>query len=667
MEGGRRPATWIAPWAGVAMAAAVAATTMDAVLLQLRRSFFTGGFLAADHLTSLPQTAAFLAASLASDLSAIGIAALLVLWLLGRWRVNRVVAMTVTGALVIGPIVAANVVAYQLATHLGDAFDLALMFTLADRSPAEFLAVSSEHVVRLGVAAAAVVGAVVAVSWLAKGRIRLPAARMPAVPGRFAVWLSVALVVAGAAVTLAARTGSDVFDNGLRRKPTGQWLGVLINMATDFDRDGYGVLGRPPDPDLFDARVYPYALEVPGNGIDENGVGGDLPPDLPPYTEPRLAGRWQQKPDVVLIVLETFRADAVGAVVNGRPVTPVLDALAASGVSVEQAYSHNGYTVQSRRHLFTGSLADLHGGTTLIDDFNANGYETAYFSAQDESFGGPDQGVGFDRAGVSYDARSDRDRRYSRFTTPGSLAVPHTVLNERISDFLNARSGDRPLFLYVNFHDTHFPYHHDGLEPLVSDAYVSERHMARETGVLREMYLNAAANVDRAIGEMLSGVRRSLGRDPGVVVLSDHGESLFEEGFLGHGYALNDAQTRIPLIVANLPLSIVEPFGQVDLRRLLHDALSAPEAAAMRPTVRRDDSRTVFQYLGRLDRAAQVAWVGSRGRLIYDLRARQAEVFGAPWRRESALDGADRDAALDLIHTWESMLLARDAAANGEP
>ena len=49
-------------------------------------------------------------------------------------------------------------------------------------------------------------------------------------------------------------------------------------------------------------------------------------------------------------------------------------------------------------------------------------------------------------------------------------------------------------------------------------------------------------------------------------MLADHGESLFDEGFLGHGYALNDAQTRIPLIVSGLPLRLVEPFGQVDLR-----------------------------------------------------------------------------------------------------
>ena len=116
--------------------------------------------------------------------------------------------------------------------------------------------------------------------------------------------------------------------------------------------------------------------------------------------------------------------------------------------------------MQSRRHIFSGSIADIRGGETLIDDFKRQGYEVAYFSGQDESFGGPEQGVGFDRADVAYDARQDRDRRYSDFSTAGSLAVPFNVVLERVGAFLDGRRSDRPLFLYVNFHDTHFPYHH---------------------------------------------------------------------------------------------------------------------------------------------------------------------------------------------------------------
>jgi arylsulfatase A-like enzyme len=323
------------------------------------------------------------------------------------------------------------------------------------------------------------------------------------------------------------------------------------------------------------------------------------------------------------------------------------------------AYSHNGYTVQSRRHIFSGSQADIDSGTTLVDDFKAQGYETAYFSAQDESFGGVEQGVGFERADVSYDARTDRDRRYSTFTTPGSLAVSYRVLGERVAEFLRARKTGRPLFLYVNFHDTHFPYHHADVRPLVSETIVARADIspARAADV-REMYLNTAANVDRAVGQVLEDVTRSLGHDAGVVVLADHGESLFDEGFLGHGYALNDAQTRIPLIVTGLPVTILEPFGQADLRGALHRGFSDPTRPPG-PVLVRDTAKTVFQYLGIVDRPPAIGLTGAAGRLVYDLRARTVQVAGGPWVAESRLSASQRRDVADLIHAWERMLIAR--------
>jgi hypothetical protein len=161
-----------------------------------------------------------------------------------------------------------------------------------------------------------------------------------------------------------------------------------VNRLTDVDRDGYGLLGRPGDPALFDARVHPYAIDVPGDGIDQDGVAGDLPAALGRYEEPtarRSTGRavamwcsWCSKAFV-----PTPWARRWGA----RPVTPVLDGLARGGLSIAHAYSHNGYTVQARNHIFTGSIAGVRGGTTIVDDFKANGYETAYFSGQDDSFG----------------------------------------------------------------------------------------------------------------------------------------------------------------------------------------------------------------------------------------------------------------------------------------
>src|SRR4029453_16728558 len=84
------------------------------------------------------------------------------------------------------------------------------------------------------------------------------------------------LVVAIPVVTLAA-AASDSFENGLVRKPAGRMMVSIVDVVTDFDRDGFGIGGRLADPSPLSASVFPYAVDVPGNGIDEDGVGGDLP------------------------------------------------------------------------------------------------------------------------------------------------------------------------------------------------------------------------------------------------------------------------------------------------------------------------------------------------------------------------------------------------------
>jgi glucan phosphoethanolaminetransferase (alkaline phosphatase superfamily) len=653
----------LAPWLQASFVAAVAATVLDALLLQRRRSYFTGGFLSVDHVHSWSEGLAFLVGSFVADFAVMLVLVAVAWWLLTRWlgpRVARVGAVM----LALVPIAATDFVTYGLQAYLGDAFDFALLFDLAGRNPAEILAVSSEHLwpAALGGAAGLVllVAAYVGLRW----RARSAGATVPTGSGlpsgrQFAAVSASALLVA-AVLTTVLRGSNDSVDNGLRRKPSGIALGQAVAVLSDVDRDGYGLLGRLPDPASLDGTVYPYALDIPGNGVDEDGMGGDLPGEAPPYQEDAApVPRWSATPPVVLVALESFRADAVGASVAGRPVTPVLDELGARGLSLERAFSHNGYTVQSRGHVFSGSLAGLRGPTTLVDDFNANGYETAYFSGQDESFGGPDADVGFLRAGIHYDARQDRDKRYSLFSTAGSLAVPHDLLLERVGAFLHQRSSDRPLFLYVNFHDTHFPYHHRSIAPLLAAPVLPQSAIKPERrDELRAMYLNTAANVDAAIGRLLALVREAVGRDPAIIVLADHGESLFDEGFLGHGYALNDAQTRIPVVASGLPLRLTEPFGQVDLRDAVREALAAwtPES---RPARLRDEHKKVFQYLGTVDRPAQIALTGLGAQVAYDFRSRRALVADGTWRHLADLDPEDANRVVDLVRYWERIRLAR--------
>lgn len=648
-------------WLSAAAVVAVSATTIDAILLQRKRAFFTGGFLSVDHIKSFTEGIVFVASSLATDAAVLGIAVALALWLCGRFGIGRAAAWALAVLAGLGPVGIADIVNYQLLTYLGDAFDFGLMFELAGRNPMEILAVTSSHLFTYALIAAVVAAFVIAALWWVIRRSR--SAQALRVSLRHALLLpGLVLVVTGGA-TAFARVRSDVLDDGLKRKLSGHVIGVVAERLTDVDRDGFGMLGRVRDPNPFDGSINPYALDRPGNGVDEDGVAGDLPSGAGFFEEgPAQAPRWGSRKDVVLIVLESFRADAYGRRVEGHLVTPVLEALAARGVAARFAFSHNGYTVQSRRHIFTGSVADARGPSTLVDDFKANGYETGYFSGQDDSFGGPNESVGLERAEVRFDARSALSDRYTTFATPGSLAVPASVVLDRVNGFLATRDHKRPLFLYVNFHDTHFPYHHRGIAPIVSSETLDQFAIGpQRLDALRAMYYNTAANVDRAIGDLLQSVERSLGREFGVVVLSDHGESLYDGGFLGHGYALDEAQTRIPFIAAGLPLVVREPFAQSDLRDMLWQALDEPNESTA-PRLDRAPGVRVFQYLGTVDRPAQIAFTWTDGQMVYDFRSGDVQVSPERWATPESLRGEKAETFRTLIHQWEAMKLARAKA-----
>ena len=151
-----------------------------------------------------------------------------------------------------------NFIEYQLLTYLGDAFDLRLLFDLAGRDPGELVAVSSAHMTRVIWLATGIGVAAVLATWFVLRRLAARKADpVPAPSSWRSMLIPVAICLAGAVVTTLLRSGSDVLDNGLRRKPTGQILGFVVQAATDVDGDGYGALSRPADPNLVDGDVRP--------------------------------------------------------------------------------------------------------------------------------------------------------------------------------------------------------------------------------------------------------------------------------------------------------------------------------------------------------------------------------------------------------------------------
>ncbi|MBW2397229.1 MAG: sulfatase-like hydrolase/transferase [Deltaproteobacteria bacterium] len=236
---------------------------------------------------------------------------------------------------------------------------------------------------------------------------------------------SSALAVAAALVVLVwCDARSPTFAFGLRWKASGMALRAAGSWITDFDLDGAGMLSRPPDFAPFDGRRHPYARDLPGNGIDENGLAGDLPGDVHP---PKIiASERPLEPggsSLVLIFLETFRADLLHRSLRGVPVTPTLSRLATEAASSSETFTHSAMTWAARAQLFQGKMIPDLDEPTLVDDFKEAGYEVAWFSGQHDGARDGERILGFERADVFRDARSDPSKRTTPSTRPVSLQV----------------------------------------------------------------------------------------------------------------------------------------------------------------------------------------------------------------------------------------------------
>jgi hypothetical protein len=508
------------------------------------------------------------------------------------------------------------------------------------------------------------------------GRIearRPESASVPAPPSSARLGRAVALLSVLNAIILgiAAATLSDL-RFGFERKISGRLFASLLDLVTDVDGDGFGLLERPLDRAPFDASIHPYAIDIPGNGRDEDQIAGDLPADFAfagaSAGQPEPAADRGMRPDFLLIYLESFRADLLESRVGGREVTPFLRRLAGEG-SAGYVYTHAPWTLDSRDQLFTGRLFATSGASTLIDDFRARGYRVAYFSGQDDSYGDSADRLGGVRADVFYDARQDVARRTSRSTAPVSLQVSWKTLIERLNGYLSSARDERPLFLYVNIVDTHFPYWHPEMDDLLGVGPLLRSEIrVRNAAHVREAYANAAANVDEAVERVVSAFRAHVGaRRQAILVTADHGQALYDRELLGHGQSLDAELTRVPLILWGVGGDWPEPIGPSDLRELLFARLGDPGAVGTDSTVPRarfveNPDRRVFQYVPDADRPNLIGLQGAHDRLEYDFAREQLMRVDLNGDRERIEIDAHPELLRDLVWRWEALHAARQAS-----
>ena len=363
----------------------------------------------------------------------------------------------------------------------------------------------------------------------------------------------------------------------------------MLEQATDFDRDGYSLFSFPLDRQPFDGSRHPYALDIPGDGIDQDGLGGDFV--LLGGRAPARARRHRRPP-------AQRHPDRARKHPRRRDRTPRRRAAADAGArrarrrngsAARRAYSHVGFTTNSLQSLFSGKLAPVDDRQSLVRDFLANGYEVGVFSGQAEDFGDTANLVGLRRGAIFVDGTMLKDERSGAFAAQGSVNIDGRILLREFDRRLGRpEAWQRPHFLYFNLQSAHFPYFNPGMDRILPGEPIARGDIdAANRDRVAQTYWNAIAYNDRLIGALIERLRRLGVLDNSIIVVTaDHGESLFDDGFLGHGHMLNEQQTRIPFILSAPDVAM--PAGDRPRRH----ARDHPRRGRRRPRRRRAAARS---------------------------------------------------------------------------
>ncbi len=305
------------------------------------------------------------------------------------------------------------------------------------------------------------------------------------------------------------------------------------------------------------------------------------------------SGRMRDLPNVVLVVLDTVRADHLSLHGYGRDTSPNLARLARRGIVFEQARSTAPWTLPSHATMMTGRWPhELSAGInspldgthkTLAEYLAENGYATAGFVANNAYAGGETGlGRGFDLyrdhecslADIVWNSAFGQRVVLWGLCPPEARAGGNPVDYHRkaaaqvIGDALSWARGvaNRPFFAFLNIYDAHDPYippsefgHHFGVKPESSADMATlnrwfvldkKRVTARQRDLVRDAYDDCLAYVDLQLGRFFDGLDRAgLLSNTLVIITADHGEHLGEHELFGHASSLYDPEIHVPLVV----------------------------------------------------------------------------------------------------------------------
>lgn len=248
-----------------------------------------------------------------------------------------------------------------------------------------------------------------------------------------------------------------------------------------------------------------------------------------------VSGGGDARPNVLLITIDTLRADRLGCYGNAEVRTPVIDALADQGVLFTQSFAHAPMTLPSHASILTGLQPHSHG-------IRLNGHYRLPESIPTLAtiLAGADYATGAFVSARVLHSRYGLARGFDRYDDRFTIVPPSRL--ERPGDETIARSlewirsvGDKPFFAWVHIFEPHFPY--DPPEPY-------------RTRCVGRPYDGEVEWSDELVGRLVAGLRES-GSDENtwIVLTSDHGEALGEHGEETHALLVYDSTIRVPLIV----------------------------------------------------------------------------------------------------------------------
>ncbi|MCZ6598713.1 MAG: sulfatase [Planctomycetota bacterium] len=296
-------------------------------------------------------------------------------------------------------------------------------------------------------------------------------------------------------------------------------------------------------------------------------------------------------PNLILISIDTLRADRLGCYGYERDTSPAIDALAERGVLFRTAIAESSWTLPSHVTMLSGLYPSTHGverperrpgsGTRLLAErLRDAGWTT--FAITDGGWLSP--AFGFARGFLDYRAE---------------LAGTEAHVNELIQRIEPLLGGERPFFAFLHTYDVHCPY--DPPEPYASLFRSEERaeietagrcgnpHFnamdldAGEARFLSDRYDGSIRRVDDALRGLFDLLEeRGALEDTVVVLTSDHGEEFLEHGRIGHERTLEREVLFVPLIVVAPglgPRVETHPVGLVDIVPTVLELLGLPAAA----------------------------------------------------------------------------------------